>query len=480
VRANILGRRAGAVLAGLLLCGFGAVRSSGTSPCPFGWTVTNLTHNRGVLSELPGEYSAIASAGATVYVIYTTLGAVDIRSSADGGVHFGPALSIGSDAQFGSARVAVHGANVYATWTQAKGTKSFIAVATSRNGGATWSAPVQVSAPESDAAFEAINVPAEDANVYVPYVQDKDIFVSVSHDRGATFARPVQLTQNSAPYYAQEIAIVNAGGHVVYVVYERDQDGVPLVGGAPANQVYSRTSTDGGTTWAPEVDIARNSAGNAAEPLISTQPSAATGDVFAIWRLWGASGSQVFTSYTADVGAMWSTPLDIGTKGVYARTAAIASNGQNVFGVWRELVNGSYDVVISASHDSAKTWRVVAKSGPTGQHSLGNYEEDNPWIVADQSTEAVYAAWDQYPSGSTHLGIFLTASADNGQTWSAPQEVGTELATSHHAMLLAGQSPTGAPVPLLAWERLSGSTQDVFFATCATTARSIPRARPAR
>jgi hypothetical protein len=433
--------------------------------CPNGWAVTNLTQNSGVASALASESSAIAYAAGHLYVIYVTNGGVVVSESVDGGLTFSAPAALGGLGRATNAKIVANASGVYATWTQpVASTGTAIFFAASYDFGGSWSAPQQLSGAIAAVGDEAIDAPAENGNVYVSYQNHVDVFVSVSHNSGRTFAPPINLTQNSTNY-SQEIGIAHSGGSVVYVIYEVDNRADGAVG-----EGILRVSMDGGTTWGPTVNVTR-SATRAREPLLSTPSAGYTPNEYVIWHEDFVGTNDIFVSRSSDFGATWSPPVDVSNSPTSSRLAAIASEGPNVYAIWREDVAGSYQVWIQVSHDGGQTWAGAVRSGPTGITALPPGESYNPYIVAPAGTPYVFGAWNANSQGSSGtLDTFVRSSADFGTTWSEPTDISRGGPASQNPMIFAGSLPSGHVVPFVAWEGVSGSTQDVLFGTCASGA----------
>jgi len=441
-------------------------------PCAAGWTVTNLTQNTGTaVATLAFEYSTLATERQYVWVTYTTQGAVAVRRSADGGQTFAPAVGVGPGSGGSYAKIAVSGSYVYLTWTQGIGAgQRSIFFAVSADFGSTWSTPQQVS-PKGGSGYEVIDAHERSRNVYLAYAHGHDVFISVSHDRGTTFAPAVNLTQNPKGSKGQEIAMKDDGGRAVHVVYEEvtgiggaDDDGPD----APPGSALMRTSLDDGATWGPAVNISQDTANRAFEPLITTQSVTPTRDIYAIWRQTGSNNlSAVYTSRSEDRGATWSPPLVISPMGKNARAAAIASDGRVLYATWREDIGTSWQTIIRRSNDGGRTWGRYIRSGPTGVESIGTGENNNSAVFSETGTQDAYVGWNQTAGSSGLMSAFVSGSADGGRTWSTPVDLGGGAGSSNHVLGTTGTSASGTVVPMIDWQGKTGSAQDVFFATCA-------------
>ncbi len=134
-------------------------------------------------------------------------------------------------------------------------TPSGVAVARSRDGGATWAAPVMVHYETSNGYFNDKEWVAAGANgnVYVTWTSFKsnnghgyissNIVESVSHDFGATWSDPITVSDAAHPYDQGSSPAVAPDG-TVYVAYVGNQ-----AGNFSRDQTVVARSTDGGKTF---------------------------------------------------------------------------------------------------------------------------------------------------------------------------------------------------------------------------------------
>lgn len=134
-------------------------------------------------------------------------------------------------------------------------TPSGVAVAASRDGGATWAAPVMVHYESSNNFFNDKQWIAAGANgdVYVSWTVFKsnkpsgyissNIVMSVSHDFGASWSDPIAVSDAAHPY-DQGSSVSVAPDGTVYVAYEGNQ-----ANDVSRDQIVLARSTDRGLTF---------------------------------------------------------------------------------------------------------------------------------------------------------------------------------------------------------------------------------------
>lgn len=276
--------------------------------------------------------------------------------------------------------------------------RSMIGVAKSTNGGLTFGPPVDASPGTSRESFQVNahiavdNGGPFDSNIYVSWSEFSlagiRILFSRSTDRGATFSAPIALSAPGAVTQGSFPAVGPNGE--VYVAWE--DFGTPG-GGFTDRSIRIRRSDDGGVTFGPEVTIASvsrigaltqcgppgfqlliretlNGALRTHEfPSIGVDTSLGShgGNVYAVWNSdpdgAGPDMSDVFLSRSADKGVTWSVPVrlndDPTTNDNFFPFVSVAPDG-TVAAMWYDrrldLDNFNIDVFKALSTDGGQTF----------------------------------------------------------------------------------------------------------------------------
>jgi len=147
--------------------------------------------------------------------------------------------------------------------------------ARSTDGGATFSAPKQVSRGDGNAT-EAHIAADETGRLSVVWVQsvgsDKQAFYARSDDNGQTFSSPLQLTSRPGTSISKPVAL--AYQNVVYVAYQDEATN--------RMQVFLTRSDDGGASFADAVQVsnANNACGRAHSPAMAVDSQ---GTLHIVW-----------------------------------------------------------------------------------------------------------------------------------------------------------------------------------------------------
>src|SRR5258706_564568 len=151
----------------------------------------------------------------------------------------------------------VDGQTVYASWLQ--NGKSDIVVGKSTDFGATWTV---VTADQTNAGTDKPILAARGQNIYVSYNHTQTAYVTVSHDGGATFTE-VKINKNAKLGWSLGGGgTVTPNGNVFFSWAGYGNGRIAWMDARTATNgwqdrwnVYYRTSTNGRSTWSPEVDL---------------------------------------------------------------------------------------------------------------------------------------------------------------------------------------------------------------------------------
>ncbi|HLE45442.1 MAG TPA: sialidase family protein [Thermoplasmata archaeon] len=255
---------------------------------PGGIAITNTTDGATLgttwyLNDAPNfadKQSHANDAPGNVYMVWNSDSAnyaLVFSRSNDGGRTWTPRLRI-ADLQTGSlggiVKVAPDG-TVLATWWS--WLTDDVWFDRSFDGGATWGTDIRVNDLPGSAASPGASDPpvlpamvvAPNGTIYVAYEDyrngDMDVYFARSTDGGTTWSPGARLNDDNttARQWMPDLAIDPFGG--IHVAWEDDRTG--------AHNIFYTNSTDGGTTWSPNIPVT-----TASTPLSYTRP----GDYLAI------------------------------------------------------------------------------------------------------------------------------------------------------------------------------------------------------
>lgn len=284
-----------------------------------------------------------------------------------------------------------------------------------------------------------------------------DIMAATSRDGGATFSAPVRV--NSTPGDAR----VN-GEQPPRLALKARSTGLPQVSvvwttkGSAGTKLLSSTSTDGGRTFAASATVPGSDApGNRGWEALGVGPD---GRLFSVWldhRKLAAPQQTAMTAEhhheggaampapkadgvaTAQLSQLYIAALDgsIAPQGITGgvcyccKTAIAAGPANSLFLAWRHVYAGNMrDIAFTVSRDGGRTFGAPVRVSED-KWQIEGCPDDGPSMVVDPQG-VVHVVW---PSVVTEKGgpvkALFHASTRDGKTFSARQRIPTEGMANH-------------------------------------------------
>ncbi len=223
-----------------------------------------------------------------------------------------------------------------------------------------------------------------------------EVYYKRSTDGGTTWGPDVQLTLDSA---YQAMPTVAVSGPVVHVFWTDERNKPGRIREA---DIYYRRSTDGGETWQPETLLCTNPAGEYG----GWHPCAACrGDtVHLVWEDDRNGDDLIHYKRSTDRGQTWTQDRAIASD-MGAWLSTIAVWGKNVHVVWENF--NSLRVWYRRSTDGGNTWQPQV-SFPTETVSYAPCVD-----VSHDTVHVVYSDGSQ----TNFDQLYYRRSIDNGVTW---------------------------------------------------------------
>ena len=388
-------------------------------------------------ATLPGEGSDPVVSGNDVFVSWSSAsgGSSEVlyARSTDEGTSFGAPVVLSNDTRSTEPRLAASGQNVYATWHDASVSGGVILFVASHDNGASFSAAIDLSSGFTGS--HGPQIAAEGDHVYVVWIASAplanlQVIFRESDDNGSTFGPATNLSLDSGP--TQEAAIA-ASNSTVYVTWEDSSTGVGQVG-------YSVSHDYGMTFPAGPSDLSQVPAPqHAREPLFAVSGSY----LYVLWRTDTdvfPDNSEEFLLVSPDYGTTFpSGPVNLSNNPGISRMDDLAAYGPDLYLIWRDNTNGTYDLYYVSSHDYGTTFsHVVDLSGNTAMtvvNQAGAYD-DHPRV--DANGTGVYIVWDA--SVSSDYEVFFRASHDDGATFGTAVNLSGDPGKSGAAEVAAGSN----------------------------------------
>jgi hypothetical protein len=400
----------------------------------------NISGNNGD-SILP----QMAVSGNNVFIVWndnsTGKYGIFVTKSTDSGMTFGTPVDVSRNiGSSSSPQFAVSGNDVYVVW-QAKTTGKYqIIFAKSTDGGATFSAPVNISANQGDSSYPKIIAHGNDIYVAWSFTvtnKDYDVLFTKSTDGGATFSTPVNISNNSGDSGLPQMAV---SGNNVYVTWENN--------GLGNFEVFVAKSTDGGNTFTLPANVSNNKSPSGAPQII-----ASGNNVYVSWMDKTLGNYDVFVAKSSNAGSTFGTPVNVSKAPKDSGYQQMAASGNNIYVVWTETISDkNYDVYFAKSSDDGSTFDAPV--------NISNNVGASGWAqVAAPSN--IYVAWEDNTPGN--YDILIAKSSDGGSTFDAPVNVSNTPEESAFVQMIA----TSYSV-YLTWHDGALNQHDILFTKSTT------------
>ncbi len=245
---------------------------------------------------------------------------------------------------------------------------------------------------------------------------DVNVYVNVSHDRGATWGFANDLKLNETPLTSAWVhgLLTDGAGHV-YVQYQGKD--------SPTGQfhTYVNRSWDRGNTW-------RGSALAGSGFKDARTAIDAAGGVFVAWSDERNGGTDIYVNRSLAWGdPPWGTEQRIdgdGAPGAYGSVMpAIAADAGNVVVTWLDERAGRMQLYANRSTDHGATWLAGAVRVDTGDAAGAHRSDTNRWnlplALRGSSVRALWVDDRNLCAGKPGFDAFVNFSEDAGLTWHA-------------------------------------------------------------
>jgi hypothetical protein len=243
----------------------------------------------------------------------------------------------------------------------------------------------------------------------------KDVLFSTSRDFGASFGPTLKLNQDHGAFPPEVSADGNGPLYVVWSDERTEAEDDSQRRTSAGHRIYVNRSDDHGATWLPQdLQLSGNAAGRGrvmqAWPQIRSDDH---GHVYAIWFDTRDGGGSIYFRASDDFGRTWREELRVkGEQGDVEGPMEMAADAQGHLSIaWADNRDGEYGIYLVASTDHGRTWtpevRLDVAKAKVSRASV-------PTLAADPSGH-VYVAWQDARHGGWD--IYLNLSSDFGKTW---------------------------------------------------------------
>ncbi len=240
-----------------------------------------------------------------------------------------------------------------------EGDASRLALLNSSDGGDSFDKPVWISEPGATVSSHGENSPTLIVTpdvMYAAWNQSGDIRLARSLSWGASFEKPVRVSDKPEKAYSGYVSIGVVPNGDVYAVWLDTRESTPE---QKVYALYFARSTDKGATFQKNVRIADHVC-ECCRPNVSFGPN---NEVLVFWRhIYPGSIRDMTVAVTRDGGASFSSPIRIAEDnwklaGCPDSGVALARTGNRVYAAWLTEASSSISGVrLTWSDDAGRTW----------------------------------------------------------------------------------------------------------------------------
>lgn len=277
-------------------------------------------------------------------------------SSTDGGRTFSPPAAVPSTSGATSPALAADGTTLHLAYRLGAGSSATIVYRKSSDGGRTWATPATVSAG-SGASASSARIDAHGGHVYLAFAAIPpgdtagDVFLATSSDGGATWSSPMNLSQSPGVRSNRPDVGVRRNASMSQEVISTWTE----LAGTPA--VLARKSNDSAATFAAPV-----TAGPLVTPAAVRRPDLdvdpATGTVVLTWSdIPGPfQQSEVFVTSSLDGGVTFRPPVNVSNDpNAVSRSPVVSIYGERAWIGYEEASAGPFELIQVCFEDLALT-----------------------------------------------------------------------------------------------------------------------------
>lgn len=243
-------------------------------------------------------------------------------------------------------------------------------------------------------------------------------FVTISHDGGKTFSKPVLLNSPAEHEYLPSLAVDQHNG-IVYATWSHWGCAVQNVCGHDPSVLLAK-STDGASFSTP-TSIAPITDGYIQQPVPVVGPQS---ELYVGWLQFAAGLHVIKVASSDDHGDTFSSPGVVTMMSprirdpyYYYFDLATGSRSGHVYATWWDRPGETFKVFFAASSDGGRTWTAGREIATTDEA----HDQVRPGVSVATSGRIDIVYYDVSPDHEQNL--YWTFSRDGGETFSEPRRV---------------------------------------------------------
>lgn len=376
-----------------------------------------------------------------------------LSASKDGGITFSAPINLSNTA--GSSfnpQIAAVGQNVYVVWVDQTYGNDEVLFAESRDNGTAFKEVANISNSSTENSADP-RIAAAGKYVYIvwternPATGHDGIMLRVSADEGRTFGNTVNLSSASSGNARNpQIAAIENHFYVTWSGQHSAQDGT--------REIFLRSSHDNGQSFGDIVNLSQTVDSESVDQRLAVSGD----DLYVVWHNYNSTISDVFFKKVGNGGTTFgNTPINLSNDNAEnaagSGSAQLAVSGNNVYVIWYEFTaSGKNTLFFRSSDDGGELFRnklVIANAvGAAFPQQIAASDRD------------VYIVWQSNIGGNNNE-VFFSESHDGGTNFQSSINLSNSTGESYSPQVATVK---GSNV-YVAWidNAISSDTKDIVF-----------------
>jgi len=328
--------------------------------------------------------------------------------------------------------------SLHVVWQEDKSGKYVIIHKKSTDGGMTWSNPTRLS--WGIQSSEQPELAADSSGCVVVVWQNEvfpgnfDLFSKKSTDGGTTWSPINRVTWNNDSDRSNICFDSEDTLHLGYVSYDSPAGGFDY-------EIMYKNSLDKGTTWSQRKKITYN-LDDSYLPYICSYPG---GFLHISWNDESPGNWENFYKRSTDGGATWSAPVRLTWNPGYSFYSKLGiDTNHNIYAFWSDEIAGTSEIFYKKSTDGGVSWGNLNRL----TWNLGGADTNR---IAVGSDDTVHVVWRDN-------GIKYRYSTDGGMTWSPRGSLSSPGSPSSLYMIIDSNNTLH-----LTWKDNSSGNYEIYY-----------------
>lgn len=277
--------------------------------------------------------------------------------------------------------------NLHIVWYDNASGENEIYYKNSSDGGTTWTPPTRLTWMAGSSFNPRIRA---DSNGYlhVVWVDNKpghnEIYYKRSTDGGTSWTGANRLTWFPTSSLAPSLAIDPTDN--LHVVWPHSVSG--------ANEIYYKKSTDAGLNWTISERLTWVNS-NLWKPWIASD---IIGNLYLVWHGNPSGNDEIYYRSSTDGGSSWTPPIRITWNSGYSNSPVIIPlSSRFIHLVWGDDSNGNKELYHKISSDSGASWNSLTRL------TYNSGDSNFPAMAKETNTNSLHLVWQDDTPGALEI-----------------------------------------------------------------------------